>query len=277
VGELFAKHMLEEPPPVLEFAPNIPAHMAGAIMKALAKEPSARFQSMEELRKALVGEVKVALPAGQQTAIPGSRRASNTMAQTMSPQASTTLSSGAAEIDEAEAAFGQPARRKRMFAIGGGAVVALGLVGFLAMGKNEAKPPVVAPPPPTTTAPPPPVTPPAPPVKKTVTVRFEAEPVGVHVFNKKDDKDLGVVPLEVQLSKDAVKNTPAAYVLRLPGFKDKALSADGSADRTFHVALEKVPAAAPEPAKKRPPQHHTGGAKHPKNPVDEDGLATPSF
>ena len=64
VGELFAKHMLEEPPPLTDFAPNTPPHMAAAIMKALHKEPRDRFQSMDEFRKALVGEVKLASRAG---------------------------------------------------------------------------------------------------------------------------------------------------------------------------------------------------------------------
>ena len=57
-------------------------------------------------------------------------------------------------------------------------------------------------------------------MKKTVTIRFEAEPAGAHVFRKKDDKDLGVVPVEIQLAKDAAKAGPdaLAYVLRLPGY-----------------------------------------------------------
>ena len=38
VGELFAKHMLEDPPLVTEFVPNAPPHMAAAIMKSLAKD-----------------------------------------------------------------------------------------------------------------------------------------------------------------------------------------------------------------------------------------------
>ena len=62
VGELFAKHMLEEPPLLTEFAPDAPPHMAAAIMKSLAKDPAARFQSMEEFRKAIVGEIKLARP-----------------------------------------------------------------------------------------------------------------------------------------------------------------------------------------------------------------------
>ena len=45
VGELFAKHMLEDPPLVTEFAPNAPPHMAAAIMKSLAKDPDARFRA----------------------------------------------------------------------------------------------------------------------------------------------------------------------------------------------------------------------------------------
>ena len=42
------------------------------------------------------------------------------------------------------------------------------------------------------------------------------------MFNKKDNKDLGVVPVEVQLPKDAAKAGPdaLAYVLRLPGYRD---------------------------------------------------------
>ncbi|MEA2700474.1 MAG: eukaryotic-like serine/threonine-protein kinase, partial [Myxococcales bacterium] len=37
VGELFAKHMMEEPPPLLEFAPETPPAMAAAVMRSLAK------------------------------------------------------------------------------------------------------------------------------------------------------------------------------------------------------------------------------------------------
>ena len=101
------------------------------------------------------------------------------------------------------------------------------------------------------------------PVKKTVTIRFEAEPAGAHVFRKKDDKDLGVVPVEIQLAKDAAKAGPdaLAYVLRLPGYKERPLTADVSMDRTFHVSLEK--AAAPvdeEEQEHRPPAARAGRA-----------------
>jgi hypothetical protein len=268
--------MLEEPPMVTEFAPNAPAHMAAAIMKALAKDPAARFQSMEDFRKAIVGEVKVTAPASTGGRRSLSNPATNTMAQTISARASTTLSSASSEIDEAMEI--KPKRTKLFVALGGGA--ALLAVGFFALsGKDKGKVSPPAPPPVTTTAPavaPPTPTVPQPvPTKKTVTIRFEAEPAGAHVFRKKDDKDLGVVPVEILLAKDAGKGgaDALAYVLRLPGYKERPLTADVSMDRTFHVALEK--AAAPVDPKKNKNTGHR--PRRPHSPVDEDGLATPSF
>jgi serine/threonine-protein kinase len=274
VGELFAKHMLEDPPQLTEFAPNTPPHMAAAIMKSLAKEPDARFASMDDFRKALVGEVKVTAPRPA-TVVPGSRRMSNTMAQTMSPKASTTLSSASSEIDES---LETPARSKKGLYLGiAGAVAAAAAVIVAVLPSDKSKPdarPVA------TTAPNvapavPPV--PPPPVKKTVTIRFESDPPGAHVFDKKDDKDIGVVPVEIQISKDAAKHgDTTAYVYRLPGYRDLALTADPTSDRTYHVSLDKLPAPTNDAARRkgvavrRPPRQR-------RNPVDEDGLATPSF
>jgi eukaryotic-like serine/threonine-protein kinase len=59
VGELFTKHMFEPPPPLTDHAPNVPRHLAAAVMKALAKEPNDRLQSMDELRDALSGELEL--------------------------------------------------------------------------------------------------------------------------------------------------------------------------------------------------------------------------
>jgi len=278
VGELFAKHMLEEPPSVTEFAPNAPPHMAAAIMKALAKDPAARFQNMEDFRKAIVGEVKLAPPATNPARRSLNNQA-NTMAQTISARASTTLSSASSEIDDVALEI-KPKRTKLFVALGGGAaLLAVGYFALSGQGKDKTSHPTTPPIATTTTtpvAPPqPPVAPPTP-AKKTVTIRFEAEPAGAHVFRKKDDKDLGVVPVEIQLAKDAAKAGPdgLAYVLRLPGYKERPLTADVGMDRTFHVSLEKAPAPV-DPKKNKNPGHR--GPRRPRSPVDEDGLATPSF
>jgi eukaryotic-like serine/threonine-protein kinase len=265
VGELFAKHMLEEPPALLDFVPQTPPHMAAAIMKALAKEPRDRFQTMDEFRQALIGEIKVAAPTRS-----GRPTTASLNAQTLSPRASTTLSSATSEID---GPLSQPGRRKRIYAIAGGVAAAV-IIGLLVLPKGQPKveaPPVALPAP--VVAPPVPV---APPLKKTVTIRFEADPPGAHLIRKKDDHDLGQVPVEVQLPRGG---SISQYLFRLDGYREIALAADPTADRTLHVSLDKVAAPAVPVAADASKKHaaHHAGAKRPKNPVDEDGLATPSF
>ncbi len=270
VGELFAKHMLEEAPPLLHFAPSAPPYMAAAIMKSLAKDPAERFQSMEEFRKALIGEVKLPVAAVQL----GARgTAELPPAQTLSPRTATTLSSATSELDDSLA---KPARTRKLAMLGGGALAAIILVVILLPKKH----PVVEPAQHASTAvvvpPPAPVEPLPPPTAKTVTIRFEADPAGAHVIDQKDGKDLGSVPVEIQLAKGG---DPSKYMLRLAGYREVPLTAQPTADRTMHVVLDKVPApaaaptAASEPARHRPAHH----AKRGKSVIDEDGLATPSF
>jgi serine/threonine-protein kinase len=272
VGELFAKHMLEEAPSLLDFAPQTPPHMAAAVMKSLQKEPRDRFQSMDDFRKALVGEVKLAATA--QVRAPGARPSAMS-AQTISSKASTTLSSASSEIEDSL----QPAGGRNWKVIGAvGGLAAIGVIALVAMPKSHDKPaaPQAALPAPAPT--PPPVAPPpvAPPAAKTVTLRFEAEPAGVHLFAKKDGKDLGEAPVEIQVAKG---NQASDYTFRLAGYKEISLAAKPNADRTLHVSLEKLPAAAPaaDASKRHAPAHHATGGKKTKSPVDEDGLATPSF
>jgi serine/threonine protein kinase len=269
VGELFAKHMLEEPPPVTDFAPAAPSHMAAAIMKALAKDPRDRFQTMEEFRKALVGEIKLPVAPAR----PGAARAPNATsgAQTLSPSASTTLSSATSEIDEVLAA---PGRRTRVIAgLAGGVAVAV-LIGFLVLPKDHPKAETAqAALPASVPASAPPSA--SPPVRKTVTIRFEADPPGSHVFSKKDGKDLGEVPVEVELPKGGSRSE---YLLRLGGYREVALVANPSSDRTMHVSLDKLSAPGATASGSEAAKHHAAHravAKR-KNPVDEDGLATPS-
>ena len=99
------------------------------------------------------------------------------------------------------------------------------------------------------------------------------------MFSKKDDQDLGVVPVEIQLPRAVVKKGEApAYVYRLPGYRDMALTADPSTNRTIHVSLDKLAPPANEGGKRRGAGgHHVATGRKTKNPVDEDGLATPSF
>jgi serine/threonine-protein kinase len=282
IGELFAKHMLEEAPSLLDFAPQTPPTMAAAIMKSLNKELDDRFPSMEEFRKGLLGEIAVAVTPGKAPGM-GKRPAATAagmrpvnVATTMSPQAqSTTLSSATSEIDDE---LGPPKKKTGLFIGVGVGIAAAAVVAFVVMGKSSDAPkaPVAAAPAPA------PVASPPPPAKTTVTVRFEASPAGSHVFRKSDNKDLGPAPLDVKLP----HNGPVTdYVLRRDGYKEFGVTADLSEDNTVHVALEKIEAppvpvaAKPEPEKKKVSGGKKGGGKHKGGAgvPDEDGLATPSF
>ncbi|HVU49175.1 MAG TPA: serine/threonine-protein kinase [Polyangia bacterium] len=280
IGELFAKHMLEEAPPLLDFAPQTPPSMAAAIMKSLNKELDDRFASMDEFRKGLLGEIQVASAAAHKAPGLAKRPAAATgvrpnVATTMSPQAqSTTLSSATSEIDDE---LGPPKKKTGLIVGGGVALVAAAAIAFVVIGKSSDAPKgaVAAAPAPAAVAPPPP------PAKTTVTVRFEASPAGSHVFRKSDNQDLGPAPVDVKLP----HNGPAVdYVLRKDGYKDYGVTADLSEDNTVHVALERIEAPPqpvaqkPEPEKKKVAGGHKGGGKR-KTPgvPDEDGLATPSF
>ena len=59
IGELFTLHMFQRAPLLRDIAPNVPPHMAAAVMRSLAKEPQDRFQSMEEFRAAFAGELEL--------------------------------------------------------------------------------------------------------------------------------------------------------------------------------------------------------------------------
>jgi len=56
-------HMTEPPPPPREFRPNLHPHLEGVILKALAKEPGARYPSGMALANALDRALKIAAPA----------------------------------------------------------------------------------------------------------------------------------------------------------------------------------------------------------------------
>jgi serine/threonine protein kinase len=278
IGELFAMHMLEPAPSLLEFAPHTPPSMAAAVMKALNKELDDRFPSMEEFRRGFLGEVAVAPTAARATSMkkPGTRSMPGVQ---VSPQAqSTTLSSATSEIDDE---FAPPKRKTGLIV---GAVVALAAIGgvaFFATTKKSTTAALTAPAtPPATT---PPVAPPPPAAPRTVKIRVEASPAGVHVFRKADNTDLGTAPIELQLP----HNGPSIlYVLRKDGYKELEVETDLDNDHTLHVALEKNAEATADSAKTGEPQkkkaasgggHHVAKHKGSGPAPDEDGLATPSF
>src|SRR6202042_319066 len=70
----------------------------------------------------------------------------------------------------------------------------------------------------------------APPAPRTVTFRFESDPMGADVFDAKGN-DLGQTPVEVPLPRGSAVHD---YVLRLAGHREISLAAVPDANRTLH-------------------------------------------
>ena len=60
-----SKHIAERPAPIERVRPDCPRPLAGAVMKALEKQPGERWQTGEELRQAVVGERALPREAGR--------------------------------------------------------------------------------------------------------------------------------------------------------------------------------------------------------------------
>lgn len=63
VGALVLAHVQQEPRPVRELRPEVSERLEGVILKALAKDKDARFQSMREMRDAFLPPKAAAAPA----------------------------------------------------------------------------------------------------------------------------------------------------------------------------------------------------------------------
>jgi eukaryotic-like serine/threonine-protein kinase len=225
LGELFALHMFQPAPALADLAPVVPPHVAAAVMKALAKSPDDRFQSMDELRAALVSPVELEPIAPKQAASVASRG---------------------------------PRPRGWKVPVVVASLATAASIAYLALpaSRRHASPPA------------PSVAQPAP---RTVTLRFESDPVGAHVFDAKGN-ELGQTPLEVPLPRGSAGHD---YVLRLAGHREISLDAVPDANRTLHVSLDRLggPSAAGG-ATTRLVRHHV---KKSGPSLDDVDLAKPSF
>ncbi|MFQ5810650.1 MAG: serine/threonine-protein kinase, partial [Armatimonadota bacterium] len=64
VHTVIYKHIFEDPPPLTSFRSDVPADLAKALHKAMAKDPDHRFPTMEEFATAVWPEHPVARPSG---------------------------------------------------------------------------------------------------------------------------------------------------------------------------------------------------------------------
>lgn len=229
--QLLWKHGNEPPPSALSFQPDLPPALDAVLMRALAKTPDARFQSMQAFEEALLAATPgletparlVSMPPLRPSApTPSEARATPVALAQPAPAQPAPAEPGAVQPTAAPSA---PSRQ--LLALGGLAVAALlGALGYVVL-RAPAETPVA-----TAAAPsimpsdvPAPVAPPDPPIPaepepvpegaalpNLVDVRFASSPSGAAVVV--GDTELGRTPLTHPLE----AGSPVEVHFRLSGY-----------------------------------------------------------
>ncbi|HVT99533.1 MAG TPA: serine/threonine-protein kinase [Acidobacteriaceae bacterium] len=196
-GELVHLHIGVAPPPLRACGVDVPVLLEAIVLQALAKDPAARFASVDDLRAALraIGpgapvRTLVMSEGGREISTPVAAVApfaTAVMPESRPRQRSTTLSETASEVE------GRPAAGGRSHWVVAAAAAAT-LLAVLAVGVALRAPrrglPVTSSA--TVSAP---VT--APPDPLPITVEIVTEPVGASVVRVRDGQRLGTTPLQL--------------------------------------------------------------------------------
>ncbi|HEX2571473.1 MAG TPA: protein kinase [Polyangia bacterium] len=287
-GEILVAQMTQPPPPPSTFRPNFRPELEAVVLRCLAKDRQARYQTMDELRAALESLIGMVTGASQAPAMPmagaGGTSPSSPAAALgggtlgtagMAPAPSTTLSAAAGEA----AAPAGGARRSPLW-LGLTAVLLLGggAGAYLLFGSPST---------PTDTAAA--VTPASAPVADDIVhVLIDSTPQGAQV-TRAGVGAIGTTPLDLTLKKG---DLAFEVVLTLEGYKSTMRSVSADRDRDILVALEKEasPSMVPEPLDHtmgrdrahreapRPPSNLGGKQRSPRQQnVDPDGVLAPSL
>jgi serine/threonine protein kinase len=189
-GELIHLHISQPPPPPRSRNPEIPARLEATVLRALAKDPAQRFQTMDEFSRELVG-------GGPTAATPPPRRVPATdvgSSATMQAAPQTTLSASASIIEH-ELTTARGRRRGRLVVLALAAAAAGGYVVFSRAHHEPepAAPPVVAQPAAPAAVP---VAPPAAKPISTIVVKLSSDPAGARVVRERDGAFIGITPLK---------------------------------------------------------------------------------
>jgi len=275
-GELIHMHIAEPPPSPRRFNPEVSEALEATILRALAKDPAQRFQSMEDLAEALRNRPARDLSAprverGSATLLDEPpRRTPATLPSPMVPTPARTLKlpeeeplpapqprphapSGRASapvttLSASAGAASLPSRRSRALPLTLGALLLAGggAVAFVLKPWAAAPAPVEAP-----ASPAPPVAP-AParhaPAPRTVSVRVTSKPSGARLTRESDGTVLGLTPFvgsaPPRAGTDRVK-------VDLAGYAEELLVLPLDQDVELTVSLKPSAAAASEgPTKK---------------------------
>jgi len=248
--ELIFAHYKELPPPFGSLRPHIPVppEIEAVVMKCLEKDPTRRYQSMDEMLEAMR---QANMAAGGHSAVfrrPGGattgphRSPSFVSSAPQDTNASTLALDISVEVPESVARE----RRRKLMAMGlvGGAVV-IGLVATLVLMRPKEPPPAtppaavaVAPAAPVAPVTPPPAAPePAQAAPQMVRFRLMSEPSGARVYYL--GKERGTTPFVLEIPAGGDGTVTAELTFWLEGYQPENVMTGGSGDVVLSQKLQK--------------------------------------
>jgi serine/threonine protein kinase len=285
-GEIIVKHITMPPPSVRSLVPELSAELDLILFRALAKDRTQRFQTMAELRDALLDPNRYA-SAAPLVAVPedlsGVARAASPMARSeMDIQnhlganfqsgndgvprptgaAPSTFRQGMGEIIEDLT----PKRKTSRVLLVTAFASMMGAIVAMARSHHEPPPPPVAA---------------LPSRPATVRVNFNSDPDGASIATG-EGKILGLTPLSVEVP---YSDSAVEYVFKKQGFEQKTMYIVPNLPSPVFATMQAVdvksapaPAPAPAPAAKRPAASGSSGSSHhsrPATPPPSNGKAKP--
>jgi serine/threonine protein kinase len=294
-GEIIVKHITMPPPSVRSLVPELSPELDLILFRALAKDREQRFQTMAELRDALLDPNRYA-SAAPVVAVPddlsGVARAASPMARSemdiqnklganfgsgndgivrQTGTAPSTFRQGMGEIIEDLT----PKRKTSRMLLFGAIASMLGAIVAMATAHREpsAPPPVAA----------------LPSRPATVRVNFNSDPDGAMITTA-DGKTLGLTPLSVEVP---YSDSAVEYVFKKQGFEGKTMYIVPNLPSPLFATMQpievKPPEATPAPPVRKAPaattpstsaSRHSKTSSPPSNgkaKPDEDEVLEPSY
>jgi hypothetical protein len=285
-GEIIVKHVTMPPPSVRSVVPELPAYLDLILYRVLAKDRDQRFQTMAELRDALLdpeGYSASAPEVGIPEDLSGIARAATPMARS---EMDNNLSQAGYGLGASKPPGGTPStfregrgelienfipkKRGYQFVLVLGIAAALVSIGSLIPSRREAKHPL-----PTTTLPLHPAF---------VRVNFNSDPDGA-VIARGDGRTLGLTPLSIEVP---YSDSAVEFVFKKSGFETKTVYVVPNLPSPLFATLRRMevaPDGGLTPRRSEPPTRSSTRRTKPATPnapakperLDEDGVLEPSI
>jgi tRNA A-37 threonylcarbamoyl transferase component Bud32 len=264
---ILTKHVYEQPIPPRNIPPpvNVPPGLEAIILKALAKQPDQRYQSMYELKSDLDLLVEGGTPLALMESIDPAGL--SVTASMIGAAHGINISTPSLQMTPATPGVVEEPKSRAGLIIGAilgllviGAGVFAGVFFFLDLGGQQQQAtnerPTVANPPVETPEPPPVVNPEPPPVQPEqpaapTMVALTTDPPGAEVYGG-DGSLIGNTPLELE---QPPRGETLNVTLRAPGYQDRTFTVSHLTSRNVTVNLERAVVAVRNP---RGPRQPTG-------------------